>query len=423
MKTTDKELIQQIRQGESEAFNQLFRRYHKYVYSVCQSILDNPEDAEEVASDTFIHAYFKLDQIKNLDRFPVWLKRIAQNRSRDSLRSRQVESKKRQSESSAQGRVVPASPFSEQELMDTIMETIESLPQKDIEVIRARADGLSHVEISEKLGISYEASKARLYRARKKVTHRVRDLLYGIFGLFKILPIKRVISGGVMAMKIGTAGKIGIGVVGALCIGFIGFRIMIHRPDAELMDTESGHSQESAIETPARVTEKTASNELKLSDTPDSADVDAADAPSKPQDEISVEDANAFLTFLDGLNEKADESPKPSEAELKAERFRKKAAETRAEMEDSLYRCIDVGEEMLAGIEKAGKIKDVLEREAAFEILKELGYEQARLIVKIGNLEGLYSHYGFEEWQEAKKPGGWLYELKSRVRPGTPISM
>ena len=229
-------------------------------------------------------------------------------------------------------------------------------------------------------------------------------------------------------MKAGTAAKVGIGVIGALCMGIIGFRIMVHHLDVEptqVIESRDGHSQKTVPEIAPRPGKMTASDELKLSDTSDNADADVGDAPSKPQDEISAEDINAFLTFLDELDEEADEISKPSEAELKAEHFWEKAAETRAKMEDLLYRCIDVGEEMLTRTEEAARIKDDVEREAAFERLKELrlGYEQVRLIKEIGGLECDYAHYASEEWEEAMKPGGWLYELKIRVRPNKPITV
>jgi hypothetical protein len=66
------------------------------------------------------------------------------------------------------------------------MEAIETLPSKDREVIRAYMDGLSHEAISDKLGISYQASMSRLYRARKKITAQVKHLLSGVIGLPKM---------------------------------------------------------------------------------------------------------------------------------------------------------------------------------------------------------------------------------------------
>jgi len=86
--TDDAQLIQQIRKGKSSAYGQLFRKYYQQIHSICLSILKNQHDAEEVTSDTFYHAYLKLDQLKKPAKFSAWLTKIAQNRSKNYLRDK-----------------------------------------------------------------------------------------------------------------------------------------------------------------------------------------------------------------------------------------------------------------------------------------------------------------------------------------------
>ncbi len=211
--TTDEQLIKQIREGESEEFGQLFRKYYGKIYSICLSILKNPHDAEEVASDTFISAYLKIDQLSKPDKFFPWLKRIAQNRSKDFLRSQKdtieftdgVPTMQKATHDFALAQINPERLILKQELIDAIMEAIESLPTKDREVIQAHIDGLNHSEISEQLDISISASMNRLYRAKKKIAAHVKNLLYGIIGLPKAFPFKKIVSGGVEFLKIGTS--------------------------------------------------------------------------------------------------------------------------------------------------------------------------------------------------------------------------
>ena len=229
---TDEQLIRQIQQGENEAFSQLFCKYQKHIYSVCLFILNNPQDAEEVASDTFVHAYLKLDQLKNPEKFFAWLKKIAQNRSRDFLRSKREETipfvyaMKQPSR-----QIAPDESLLKQELVNSIMEAIELLPQKDREVIQAHIDGLSHTEISERFGISYQASRSRLYRVRKNIAEYAKDLLNVIIGLPKMLSVKKIISGGILAMKIGTSTKITVGITSVLIAVLIGVFVTHHSSD------------------------------------------------------------------------------------------------------------------------------------------------------------------------------------------------
>jgi tetratricopeptide (TPR) repeat protein len=92
--------------------------------------------------------------------------------------------------------------------------------------LKARIDGLSHKEISERFGISVQASLSRLHRARKKLTDHVKNLLYCFFGLLRVIHFKKLVSGGVVAMKIGASVKMTIGVVSIIVIGFTVFQLI-----------------------------------------------------------------------------------------------------------------------------------------------------------------------------------------------------
>jgi len=240
---TDSEIIQQIQHGDTTAFGRLVQKYQAEILKICQVILKNPQDAEEAAQDTFVQAYLKLDQLKQLDKFFAWLKQIAKNLSRNYRRQRRENvialeqltdepemfaSRSNRAKPDAYGSRWPAPDESvlRQELMEAVMEAIETLPPKDRAVIWAYMDGLSHEAISNKLGISYQASMSRLYRARRKITAHMSHLLSGVIGLPRMF-LKKTFSGGILAMKIGTSAKITAGAIGLLAIliaGFISFR-------------------------------------------------------------------------------------------------------------------------------------------------------------------------------------------------------
>ena len=213
---TDEQLIEQIQVGKSETYGQLFGKYYQQIYSICFSILKNSHDAEEVTSETFVHAYLKLDQLRKPSQFFFWLKRIAQNRSKNFLRDKPTETIPLDLASAhTTAQIAPDVLLLKHELIDAIMEAIESLPPKDREVIRAHIDGLNHSQISEQLGISIEASKSRLYRVRKKITGYVKDLLNAIVFLPKMPPFKKIVSGGVELMKIGTSTEVTTSIITA----------------------------------------------------------------------------------------------------------------------------------------------------------------------------------------------------------------
>jgi RNA polymerase sigma factor (sigma-70 family) len=184
----------------------------------------------------FVHAYLKVGQLRDPARFFPWLKKMARNRSRNFIQRREADVIPLSLVGAKRSSANPDEEILRQELMQAVMEAIEALPARDRQVVKARIDGLSHAEISRRFSISYWASLSRLYRARKKLTDRLKGL-YSIFSLAGRLRPKWIISGGVAAVKIGTGAKVTIGVISVLIVGFTGFKIVTHQPDQEVLST------------------------------------------------------------------------------------------------------------------------------------------------------------------------------------------
>jgi len=226
---TDEQLIQQTKEGKRDAYGQLFGKYYQQVYSICLSILQNPHDAQEATQEAFIQGYLKLNQLRKPDKFFVWLKKIAQNHSKECLRKKGHEIISLADTQTAREEdigIVPDEHVLMKELKDAITEAIELLPKKEREAIQARMDGLNHAETSKQFGISYQASRARLYRARKKITEHVKDLLDAVIGLPKILSSPKIILGGMQAVKIGVTTKL-VTVWTATLLAFAGIAVFV----------------------------------------------------------------------------------------------------------------------------------------------------------------------------------------------------
>lgn len=317
---TDKQLIQEILLGKNETFGKLFRKYQRQVYSVCQGIVKNSHDAEELVQEVFVHAYLKLDQLDEPDKFLPWLKSIAKNRSRNYLHRKKETTIPLSQVSSTATRNTPDRLILKQELIDAVIEAIESLPQKDRELIRAHIDGLSHKDISERLGISIQASRDRLYRTRKRIKARVKDLLNAIIGLPKMLPLKKIISGGITAMKLGTSTKVTVGVIGAIVAGFIGFQVWLHQEtqQPEVKPPKKITQQETTrtISQPKTVRPSSDDEEsIQFEQYSDKEEVPNAKIPNKakvPTAQNSDEEIRAFLAWLKSLDrqDSSDETEK-----------------------------------------------------------------------------------------------------------------
>jgi len=329
---TDDELVQQIRKGKSEAYGQLFSRYHQQIYSICFSILKDSHDAEDVTNETFIRAYLKLDQLKDGNKFFPWLKKIARNRSKNYARQTGPEMIPLNFATApacdedtlilvADGALRQSAPdehLLKRELVDSIMEAIEALPNKEREVVRAHIDGLNHAEISERFSISISASMNRLSRARKKLAAHVRDLLYAIFGLPRMLPSKKIISGGMLAMKIGTSTKVTIGVIGVLLAGFIGFQTVTHQPDVKSSKvvTQQQTAKPAVRQSPVSKTSfRTNERDITIQDKQDLVESEqpVGEEPDFTNAELETSDADLEGVDSNGMESTAD----PSEPEIR----------------------------------------------------------------------------------------------------------
>jgi RNA polymerase sigma-70 factor, ECF subfamily len=84
----DLDLVARARQGETAAFEALFRRHHRAVYRTLLGITGCSEDAEDAVQNAFLKAFQHLDQFAGASRFSTWLTRIAINEGLGRLRER-----------------------------------------------------------------------------------------------------------------------------------------------------------------------------------------------------------------------------------------------------------------------------------------------------------------------------------------------
>ena len=227
----DNTVIHRAQTGDEGAFADLMREYYPFVYAIVFRIVKNSHDAEEVVQDTFLNVYRGLTQLEDATKFKSWLGEIAQNCARNWLRKQrgntvsidEVSEQMLQTEDSSDEQLI------RQEQRELIRRTMETLPQKDREIAQAfYLEGASYDELTSTHGLSYNAIAFRLSRAKRQLIKRLQYLLTGIF-VSPAMTLKKMYSGGLTTMKVGTAPKITVGVaalVALIFIGFVGIRQM-----------------------------------------------------------------------------------------------------------------------------------------------------------------------------------------------------
>ncbi len=87
----EKHLIENVKQGNTEAFRLLVENYQHLAFTVAVNIIKNKQDAEEVVQDSFIKVFSKIDQFKGSSKFSSWLFKIVYNTALSRIRKKKLE--------------------------------------------------------------------------------------------------------------------------------------------------------------------------------------------------------------------------------------------------------------------------------------------------------------------------------------------
>jgi RNA polymerase sigma-70 factor (ECF subfamily) len=200
--TRDAELITRILGGERELFHELVQPYEKSVYFAAFSVLQNEQDAEDVAQETVLKALKALHSFRAESKFSTWLMSIAINEARARLRHARVlqfESIDQAPQDVDAGvapavitdwREVPSQALERKELRELLQKAMASLPEIYREVLTMRdIEEFSIAETAAALGVNEGVVKTRLLRARlmmqKILAPQLSSKRGGLFGLFK----------------------------------------------------------------------------------------------------------------------------------------------------------------------------------------------------------------------------------------------
>src|SRR3712207_2274068 len=88
---TEMEIINQVLQGQQQAYALLVERYQNYVFTIVLRYVKTREDAEEVSQDVFIKAYRALADFKGNSKFSTWLYTIVTTTCITFLRKKRLD--------------------------------------------------------------------------------------------------------------------------------------------------------------------------------------------------------------------------------------------------------------------------------------------------------------------------------------------
>jgi RNA polymerase sigma-70 factor (ECF subfamily) len=166
----DRELASASRAGDESAFADLVRRHQSGVRRCAGRILNDSEEARDIAQLAFVKAWENLSKYDPAWSFSTWLYRITTNLAIDALRARASRDRTHGTHLRLVGdSVVPAAPreLSEQEVQRIFGELAEVLTvtQRAAFVLR-EVEGLSTAEVAQALGCSEATVRNHIFQAR-----------------------------------------------------------------------------------------------------------------------------------------------------------------------------------------------------------------------------------------------------------------
>ncbi len=157
--------------GEVEAFEEIVKTCEGAVYNLAFRLLGNPEDARDVAQETFLRAFRNLGFYDSKRPFVRWILSITYNLSIDLLRQRNRE-RKALKEASILARCQSQNSDPEGAEVQELLDKLEGVDRAI--VVLKYWYGFTCSEVGEIVGLGEEAVKARLYRARLRLADELR---------------------------------------------------------------------------------------------------------------------------------------------------------------------------------------------------------------------------------------------------------
>ncbi len=159
----DDRIIRSVRNGDSEAFGELVRRYEDFVFALTRGLTESSEDARDITQETFLRAYRGIRRFQFNSTFKTWLYRIAYNTAMSFLsraRNRRLS-----------GRDQEPIPVDDPQGRHSLRLTLEKLvgrlkPDLRAVIIFYYYDDLKYEQIAEIMGCPVNTVKIRLYRAK-----------------------------------------------------------------------------------------------------------------------------------------------------------------------------------------------------------------------------------------------------------------
>jgi RNA polymerase sigma-70 factor (ECF subfamily) len=164
--------------GDIEAFEKIYERHNRRVYSLCLRMTQNVAEAEDLAQEAFIQLFRKIGSFRGDSAFTTWLHRLTVNQCLMHFRKKSVKLERTTEEGETPVQIVGgtenpnAMPVIDRIALDN---ALKQLPPGYRTVFTLHdIEGHEHEEIARMLGVAVGTSKSQLHKARMKLRKILR---------------------------------------------------------------------------------------------------------------------------------------------------------------------------------------------------------------------------------------------------------
>jgi RNA polymerase sigma-70 factor, ECF subfamily len=171
----DIQLMLRARDGDTEAFGQLYSKYSRTAFVFAQGMIRNRSRAEELVHDAFMHIYKARARYTPRARFSTYLYRVMLNSCLNERRRRDLEHTVPEDGRPVADDSVPSAEahVTGRDTLRKVQSVLKELPANQRNaLLLARCEGLDYREVAEQLGVSQYAVKSLVFRATRTLRER-----------------------------------------------------------------------------------------------------------------------------------------------------------------------------------------------------------------------------------------------------------
>ena len=186
MNQSEVELIEQLQQGEPEAFRRVVDLYQDMVYNTVFSIVQNEADAEDITQEVFVQVHQSVKLFKGNSKFSTWLYRITIAKSLDFEKRKKrkkrfafVQSLFGEKEEAVNHPIEfnhPGVLLENKEKAGELFKALQQIPNNQrIAFTLSKIEGLNNQEIAAIMNTSFYAVESLLARAKISLKKKLKD--------------------------------------------------------------------------------------------------------------------------------------------------------------------------------------------------------------------------------------------------------